>query len=134
VRRIKKQLKKDGIKVKKIEVQIDSKTRGEAPDDEDLVFDPTIEYEILEDCDLVFTVEFDDDAEEMEIEGIILRQPGDANGDGKVDAADIVEMVNAKEGNPTGENFNLLNADINEDGEGQITQEDIDVVVDLIME
>jgi hypothetical protein len=132
-KKIKKLLMKDGIIVKRIKV-INPKTRGEAPDDEDLVFDPTIEYEILEDCDLVFTVEFDDDAEEMEIEGIILRQPGDANGDGKVDAADIVEMVNAKEGNPTGENFNLLNADINEDGEGQITQEDIDVVVDLIME
>ena len=132
-KKIKKLLKKYAKRAQKIKV-INSKTRGEAPDDEDLVFDPTIEYEILEDCDLVFTVEFDDDAEEMEIEGIILRQPGDANGDGKVDAADIVEMVNAKEGNPTGKNFNLLNADINEDGEGQITQEDIDVVVDLIME
>ena len=98
------------------------------------MLDPNIEYEILDDCDLVFTVEFDDDAEEVEIEGVILRQPGDANGDDKVDAADIVEMVNAKEGKPTSENFSLLNADINEDGEGEVDQNDIDVVVDMIME
>ena len=131
-KKIKSNLAKNGLKVKKITIK--NKTRGNASDDDDLVLDPNIEYEILDDCDLVFTVEFDDDAEEVEIEGVILRQPGDANGDDKVDAADIVEMVNAKEGKPTSENFSLLNADINEDGEGEVDQNDIDVVVDMIME
>ena len=130
--KIKSNLAKNGLNVKKITIK--NKTRGNASDDDDLVLDPNIEYEILDDCDLVFTVEFDDDAEEVEIEGVILRQPGDANGDDKVDAADIVEMVNAKEGKPTSENFSLLNADINEDGEGEVDQNDIDVVVDMIME
>ena len=60
-----------------------------------------------------------------------MRQPGDANGDDKVDAADLVEMVNAKDGHPS-ENYNQLNADI--DDNEDITQDDIDVVVDLIME
>ena len=112
-----------------------AKTRGDLPDDmsgdEELVIDPDVEYEILEDCDLFFTVEFDDDAEELEIEEVIVRQPGDANGDDKVDAADLVEMVNAKDGHPS-ENYNQLNADIDDDED--ITQDDIDVVVDLIME
>ena len=121
-------------KVKKIKVE-KAKTRGDLPDDmsddEELVIDPDVEYEILEDCDLFFTVEFDDDAEELEIEEVIVRQPGDANGDDKVDAADLVEMVNAKDGHPS-ENYNQLNADIDDDED--ITQDDIDVVVDLIME
>lgn len=57
--------------------------------------------------------------------------PGDANNDGFVDAADLVEMINAKNGRAS-ERFNLTNADINRDGE--ITQEDIEAVVNLIME
>lgn len=132
-RKLKAALKKEYGKVKKIKVT--AKTRGDLPDDmsddEELVIDPDVEYEILEDCDLFFTVEFDDDAEELEIEEVIVRQPGDANGDDKVDAADLVEMVNAKDGHPS-ENYNQLNADIDDDED--ITQDDIDVVVDLIME
>lgn len=130
----KKAFIKNAGKVKKIKVKT-AKTRGDLPDDmsddEELVIDPDVEYEILEDCDLFFTVEFDDDAEELEIEEVIVRQPGDANGDDKVDAADLVEMVNAKDGHPS-ENYNQLNADIDDDED--ITQDDIDVVVDLIME
>ena len=130
----KKAFIKNAGKVKKIKVE-KAKTRGDLPDDmsddEELVIDPDVEYEILEDCDLFFTVEFDDDAEELEIEEVIVRQPGDANGDDKVDAADLVEMVNAKDGHPS-ENYNQLNADIDDDED--ITQDDIDVVVDLIME
>lgn len=130
----KKAFIKNAGKVKKIKVKT-AKTRGDLPDDmsddEELVIDPDVEYEILEDCDLFFTLEFDDDAEELEIEEVIVRQPGDANGDDKVDAADLVEMVNAKDGHPS-ENYNQLNADIDDDED--ITQDDIDVVVDLIME
>ena len=55
---------------------------------------------------------------------------GDANGDKKVDAADIVEMVNAKPNTPSAK-FVLKNADI--DGSGDITDSDIDEVVNLIM-
>ena len=55
---------------------------------------------------------------------------GDANGDGKVNAADIVEMVNAKNGKASAI-FNLQNADM--DGNGEINQADIDAVVNIIM-
>ena len=138
INKLKEDLNKEGFKVKKIKVK-KTKTRGylsddlpdDISDDEELVIDPDVEYEILEDCDLFFTLEFDDDAEELEIEEVIVRQPGDANGDDKVDAADLVEMVNAKDGHPS-ENYNQLNADIDDDED--ITQDDIDVVVDLIME
>ena len=125
---------KAGMKVKIVKNK-KTLTRGDLPDDmsddEELVLDPDVEYEVLEDCDLFFNVEFDDDAEEMEIEDVVVRQPGDANGDDKVDAADLVEMVNAKDGHPS-ENYNQLNADIDDDED--ITQDDLDVVEDLIME
>ena len=55
---------------------------------------------------------------------------GDANDDVRVNAADLVEMVNAKNGNAS-DKFVLKNADI--DGSGDITQEDIDAVVKIIM-
>jgi hypothetical protein len=55
---------------------------------------------------------------------------GDANGDGKVNAADIVEMVNAKNGKASAI-FNLQNADM--DGNDEINQADIDAVVNIIM-
>ncbi len=55
---------------------------------------------------------------------------GDANGDGKVDAADIVEMVNAMNGNVS-TNFNWDNADF--DGNHTITDYDINEVVKIIM-
>ena len=55
---------------------------------------------------------------------------GDANGDGVVDAADIVEMVNAKD-DKASPNFKLKNVDF--DGDGKITDSDIEKVVAIIM-
>lgn len=55
---------------------------------------------------------------------------GDANGDKKVDAADLVEMVNAKNGKASNR-FILKNADI--DGDGHITQTDLTAVENLIL-
>ena len=55
---------------------------------------------------------------------------GDANGDGKVDAADIVEMVNAMNGKAS-DKFVLKNVDF--DGSGNITQSDIDAEVNYIL-
>ena len=59
---------------------------------------------------------------------IVLK--GDANGDNKVDAADIVEMVNDMNGHPS-EIFKKNNADI--DGNGQITDYDINEVAKIIL-
>ena len=56
--------------------------------------------------------------------------PGDANDDGKVNAADIVEVVNAKAGNPSA-SFNMTNADM--DGNGSLTEADITAIVNIIM-
>ena len=61
---------------------------------------------------------------------LMLPSAGDANGDGKVDAADIVEMVNAMNGNVS-TNFNWDNADF--DGNHTITDYDINEVVKIIM-
>ena len=55
---------------------------------------------------------------------------GDANGDDKVDAADIVEMVNAKNGHQSNR-FRLTNAEL--DGKDGITDADIEAVVKIIM-
>lgn len=55
---------------------------------------------------------------------------GDANNDGKVDAADIVEVVNAHAGNPSA-SFNMTNADM--DGDGNLTDADINAIVKIIM-
>jgi hypothetical protein len=55
---------------------------------------------------------------------------GDANGDNKVDAADIVEMVNETKGQPSAK-FKKNNADI--DGNGQITTADITEVAKIIL-
>ena len=55
---------------------------------------------------------------------------GDANGDKKVDAADIVEMVNAKNGHQSNR-FRLTNAEL--DGKDGITDADIEAVVKIIM-
>lgn len=57
--------------------------------------------------------------------------PGDANGDGKVDVADIVEMVNAMKGMPSG-NYNKAAADM--DGNGEVDEADIEAVTKIIME
>ena len=56
--------------------------------------------------------------------------PGDANDDGKVNAADIVEVVNAKAGNPSA-SFNMTNADT--DGNGSLTEADITAIANIIM-
>ena len=56
---------------------------------------------------------------------------GDANDDLKVNAADLVEMVNAKN-NKASDRFVLKNADI--DGNGTITNSDIDAVEKIIMQ
>ncbi len=56
---------------------------------------------------------------------------GDANDDFKVNAADLVEMVNAKN-NKASDRFVLKNADI--DGSGNITKSDIDGVEKIIMQ
>ena len=55
---------------------------------------------------------------------------GDANNDGVVDAADIVELVNAKAGHPSA-SFNLNNADANADG--NFTEADITATANIIM-
>ena len=55
---------------------------------------------------------------------------GDVNNDGVVDAADIVELVNAKAGHPSA-SFNLNNADANADG--SFTEADITATADIIM-
>jgi hypothetical protein len=56
--------------------------------------------------------------------------PGDANGDKVVNAADIVEAVNAINGHPSA-NYNTKNADI--DGNGVVNQADINAIVEIIM-
>ena len=56
--------------------------------------------------------------------------PGDANDDGKVNAADVVETVNAKAGNPSA-SFNMTNADT--DGNGSLTEADITAIANIIM-
>lgn len=55
---------------------------------------------------------------------------GDANGDGKVNMVDIVEMVNYINGNPS-DRFLKKSADMNNDG--VIDNQDIQAIVDLIM-
>lgn len=55
---------------------------------------------------------------------------GDANGDKKVNAADLVEMVNAKKGKASAK-FTKKNADL--DRNGSITNAEITTVADIIM-
>jgi hypothetical protein len=55
---------------------------------------------------------------------------GDANGDGVVDAADVVGIINYIIGKPSA-SFNALNADIN--GDGQVLVDDAVGAVELIM-
>ena len=62
--------------------------------------------------------------------GTVEPLAGDANGDGKVDAADIVEVVNYLNGHPSAR-FNETNANAN--GVDGVTTEDIDAVVGIIM-
>ena len=55
---------------------------------------------------------------------------GDVNGDGKINAADIVELVNYLNGNQSG-NFIEDAADVNEDG--IVNSSDVDAIANLIM-
>ena len=55
---------------------------------------------------------------------------GDANDDGVVNVADIVEINNAKAGNPSA-SFNMTNADT--DGNGTLTEADITATENIIM-
>ena len=57
--------------------------------------------------------------------------PGDANDDGKVNVADIVEINNAKAGNPSA-SFNMINADV--DSNGTLTEADITAIGNIIMQ
>jgi hypothetical protein len=63
-------------------------------------------------------------------ESVTIILWGDANNDGIINAADIVEMVNAKNGKQS-DRFNLKNADL--DGNGIITDEEINKVAKMIM-
>ena len=65
------------------------------------------------------------------IEGISVVAKGDANGDGVVDVADVVAIVNHILEKPA-ENFNKAAADINEDG--VIDVADVVGVVNIILE
>jgi 3',5'-cyclic AMP phosphodiesterase CpdA len=96
--------------------------------DDEMKIEWGVEYLILKDCDLEFILHTEKGP--ITIESITFRRPGDANGDDKVNAVDLVEMINAKNGKAS-ERFNLTNADIDRDGD--ITQTDIDFVVKLIM-
>ena len=107
-------------------------TRGAA--EQYIVIESGKEYDILTDEDLTLTLKLSEGdilITSISLEVSEVLNPGDANGDDKVNAADIVEMVNAKNGKAS-EHFNLTNADINHDG--YITQDDIDAVVKLILE
>lgn len=64
------------------------------------------------------------------IEEMIDTMVGDVNGDNVVNAADIVELVNAFKGNPSA-NYKTNNADLN--GDNEINEEDIEAIVNLIM-
>ena len=54
---------------------------------------------------------------------------GDANDDGVVNVADVVEAVNAMNGKASAK-FKFSNADLNQNG--KIDQTDIDIIVNLI--
>ena len=65
-----------------------------------------------------------------EFQNIIEMIKGDANGDKKVNAADVVEAINAMNGQPSA-NFIEFNADI--DGNGEITDADVQAISNIIM-
>lgn len=60
----------------------------------------------------------------------LLAGSGDVNGDGKIDAADIVELVNFLENHPS-EKFKAEEADVNKDGD--INEKDIMEIEKLIL-
>ena len=107
-------------------------TRGataEQEEDDEIEIVSGKEYKLLRDGFIVLNF-YTPDAS-ITVNSIIIRRWGDANNDGYLNAADLVEMINAKNDNAS-ERFNLTNADI--DLDGKITQADIDEVVDAIME
>ena len=69
-------------------------------------------------------------AHDVTVTGVFYKK-GDANGDNTVNAADIVEIVNYIEGNPS-EIFNKTAADMN--GDKEIDSTDLEGVVNSIME
>ena len=103
------------------------KSRVRAFDHQHIIL-PYHTYSVLEDCDLTLDVMAKDG--QIIMNGITKGIQGDANGDGVVNIADVVEMVNAMNLKPS-TRFNLLNADVN--GDKKITQEDIDKVVNIIL-
>ena len=60
----------------------------------------------------------------------LLAGSGDANGDGKVNVADIVEIVNYLHGTPS-EKFNATEADIS--GNGKVDDTDVKILQEVIM-
>lgn len=60
----------------------------------------------------------------------LLAGSGDANGDGKVNVADIVEIVNYLHGTTT-EKFNIIEADIS--GNGKVDDTDVKILQEVIM-
>jgi uncharacterized repeat protein (TIGR02543 family) len=118
--------------VPNVDIEIPYLTRGataEQEEDDEIEIVSGREYEILHDGFIVLN--FYTAGGSITVNSIIIRSPGDANNDGYVNAADIVEMINAKD-DKASKRFNLTNADIDRDG--TITQRDIDFVVKYIME
>ena len=96
----------------------------------DMEIESGVEYLVLQDCDLFITVNTEN--ADVTISDLSLRLPGDANDDKKVNAKDIVEMVNEMDPNKQpSEKFNLQNADMNNDK--KITLDDINEVVKIIV-
>ena len=60
----------------------------------------------------------------------LLAGSGDANGDGKVNVADIVEIISYLNGNPSG-SFNATEADIS--GNGKVDANDVNILKEVIM-
>ena len=114
------------------------KSRRRASGDERIVPEGYIEiesgkeYEVLRDCPVIltfFTVDGPIEVTKIAITEFVPT-PGDANGDGQVNAADLVEMVKAMNGQAS-DRFFMKNADM--DGDKTITKADIDAVRKLIM-
>lgn len=60
----------------------------------------------------------------------LIAGSGDVNGDGKIDVADIVELLNHLNGNPT-KNYQATEADANNDG--VVDQIDVETISDMIL-
>ena len=60
----------------------------------------------------------------------LLAGSGDVNGDGRINVADIVELVNYLKGNSS-EKFNIDEADVNNDG--TIDNDDVEALSDKVI-